>query len=43
MTLSIADMRQSFEVMEVNVARMGQDVNHLSTPARIMNQFNPFR
>lgn len=43
MTVSIADMRQSFELMEVNVARMGRDVNHLSTPARIMNQFNPFR
>jgi uncharacterized protein YoxC len=43
MGTSIADMRQSFEIMEVNVGRMGLDVNQLSTPARIFNQFNPFQ
>lgn len=43
MATSVADMRQSFQVLEVNVGRMGRDVNHLSTPARIMNQFNPFQ
>lgn len=43
MSTSIVDMRQSFEVMEVNVGRMGRDVNHLSSPARIFNQLNPFR
>ncbi len=43
MAANIGDLRQSFEVMEVNVGRMGRDVNHLSSPARVINQFNPFR
>jgi len=43
MTTSIADMRQSFEIMEVNVGRMSRDVSHLSAPARVFNQLNPFR
>lgn len=43
MAANIGDLRQSFEVMEVNVGLMGRDVNHLSSPARIINQFNPFR
>jgi hypothetical protein len=40
---SIHDMRQSFQVMEQNVGRMGTDVNHLSQPMRLFNFFNPFR
>jgi hypothetical protein len=43
MAANIGDIRQSFEVMEVNVGLMGRDVNHLSSPARVINQFNPFR
>jgi len=43
MAANIGDLRQSFEVMEVNVGLMGRDVNHLSSPARVINQFNPFR
>lgn len=39
----VADMRQSFEVMQVNVGRMGVDVNQMSKPMRMFNWMNPFR
>lgn len=43
MSLSVADMRQSFELMEANLLRIGHDVSRLSAPAKMFNQFNPFR
>jgi len=38
MAADIGDLRQSSAVMEVNVGLMGRDMNHLSSPARIINQ-----
>jgi hypothetical protein len=43
MTAQLGDMRQSFEIMEQSVARMGADVNHMSQPMRMFNFMNPFR
>ena len=43
MEVGVADMRQSFEIMQINVARMGADVNHMSQPMRMSNWMNPFR
>jgi hypothetical protein len=41
--LGVADMRQSFEIMDAGVMRMGRDVNQMSGPFRLFNQMNPFR
>jgi hypothetical protein len=43
MSTNLSDMRQSFQLMEGAVGRMGQDVNHLSQPMRMFNWMNPFR
>ncbi len=43
MELNILDMRQSFEVMDLTVGRMGKDVNHMSQPMRMFNSLNPLR
>jgi hypothetical protein len=41
-TVSVRDMRGSFQFMEGNVARMGRNTNQLSQPMRMFNWFNPF-
>lgn len=38
---TVADMRDSFAVMEHRVREMGRDVNRMSQPMRLFNQFNP--
>lgn len=43
MTTGVGDLRQSFEIMEINVGRIGRDVNHISKPMRFFNQINPLR
>jgi hypothetical protein len=43
MQLHLTDMRQSFELMEQNIGRMGADVNHMSEPMRLFNWMNPLR
>jgi uncharacterized protein YoxC len=42
MTVSVRDMRGSFQYMEGNVARMGRSTNQMSQPMRMFNFFNPF-
>lgn len=41
--LRVGDMRQSFEIMDAGVMRMGRDVNQMSAPFRLFNQMNPLR
>lgn len=41
-TVSVRDMRGSFQFMQSNVARMGRNTNRLSQPVRMFNWFNPF-
>jgi hypothetical protein len=43
MEVGVTDMRQSFEIMQINVGRMGSDVNHMSQPMRMFNWMSPFR
>jgi hypothetical protein len=42
MEVGLADMRQSFEIMQINVGRVGSDINHMSQPMRRFNWMNPF-
>jgi hypothetical protein len=42
-TLNLATMRGSFELMEHTVGNMSQDVNHMSQPMRMFNWLNPLR
>lgn len=38
----VGDMRESFRVMDGNMGMLTQDIQHLSRPMRLFNQFNPF-
>jgi len=38
----VGDMRESFRVMDGNMGVLAHDVQHMSRPMRLFNQFNPF-
>jgi prophage DNA circulation protein len=38
----VGDMRESFHVMDGNMGLLADDVQHMSQPMRLFNQFNPF-
>lgn len=42
MSASVSDLRHSFGLMNVTVANMQGNVQHMSAPMRMFNLFNPF-
>ncbi|TVP92728.1 MAG: hypothetical protein EA347_01455 [Thioalkalivibrio sp.] len=38
----VGDMRQSFNAVDGNMGLLANDMQHLSQPMRLFNQFNPF-